>query len=119
MKFGCRIGGVRKPITDSQNEFLKKKQVPVKSDTIGYALVAAIEAWRDAGFDIDPQKDEADWDTGAIIGCGISDMKTIAETLTPKVNQGKARRLGSQIVEQVMGSSVSASIAVCSVSETR
>ncbi|KPA13820.1 beta-ketoacyl-ACP synthase, partial [Candidatus Magnetomorum sp. HK-1] len=110
MKFGCRIGGVTKPLTENQHDFLKKVQIPPSGDTTGYAVFAAIEAWKDAGFEIDTNQDEADWDTGAMMGCGVSDMKTIAGTLIPKVNMGKARRMGSQIVEQVMGSGVSASI---------
>ncbi|MBF0452140.1 MAG: beta-ketoacyl-[acyl-carrier-protein] synthase family protein [Candidatus Magnetomorum sp.] len=110
MKFGCRIAGIPKMLTDSQINILKKAQLPVTSDTIRYAVVTAIEAWKDAGLDINANKDEADWNTGAMLGCGVSDMKTIAEILIPMVNQGKARRMGSQIVEQVMGSGVSASI---------
>jgi 3-oxoacyl-(acyl-carrier-protein) synthase len=110
LKFGCRIGGIPKPLSDDQLEFLKRFQVPVSSDTIGYAVITAMEAWKDAGLTLDMNKEKADWDTGAMIGCGISDMKTIAETLIPKVDSGKARRMGSQIVEQVMGSGVSASI---------
>ena len=110
LKFGCRIGGIAKPLTESQIEFLKKLQIPTSGDSLGLAVIAAIEAWNDAGFEIETNKDDADWDTGAMIGCGVSDMKIIAETLIPKVNQGKARRMGSQIVEQVMGSGLSAAI---------
>jgi len=110
LKFGCRIGGIPKPLSKHQIEFLKQYQIPLSSDTMGYAVITALEAWKDAGLDIDMNKDSADWDTGAMIGCGVSDMKTIAEILIPKVNSGKARRMGSQIVEQVMGSGVSACI---------
>ena len=51
------------------------------------------------------------WETGAIIGTGIGGLDTAGEKLIPLVDAGRVRRLGSTIVEQVMGSGVSARVA--------
>ena len=53
---------------------------------------------------------EVDWDTGAIVGSGIGGMDTISEQVVPMVNEGKVRRMGSRIVEQVMNSGTSARV---------
>ncbi len=45
-----------------------------------------------------------------IAGSGIGGMDTIATMVVPLVNEGRVRRLGSRIVEQVMGSGTSARI---------
>ncbi len=57
------------------------------------------------------EDDNVDWDTGVIVGSGIGGMDTIAKTVVPMVNEGKVRRMGSRIVEQVMNSGTSARIA--------
>jgi len=46
-----------------------------------------------------------------IVGSGIGGMDTIVNQLVPLVKEGKVRRLGSRIVEQVMNSGTSAFIA--------
>ncbi|MDO9264307.1 MAG: beta-ketoacyl-[acyl-carrier-protein] synthase family protein [Desulfosalsimonadaceae bacterium] len=103
LKFACQIGGI--PQNSGENSD------PLPGGNIGYATKAALEAWQDAGL-LPVQADQpADWDSGAIVGCGICGMETIAGEVIPKVNAGNVRRLGSQIVEQVMGSGVSAHIA--------
>ncbi len=50
-------------------------------------------------------------DTGAIIGISVSGPDTMGGRVVPAVDSGKVRRLGSTIVEQIMGSSVSAKTA--------
>jgi len=82
------------------------------NENIGYACVAAIDAWRDAGFAVPETSDQqVDWETGIIAGSGIGGMDTIVQTLVPMVNGGNVRRMGSRIVEQVMNSATSARIA--------
>ncbi len=103
LKFSCRIGGI------PENSMEDADGLP--SGNIRYAVTAALEAWRDAGLS-QPRTDEpADWDSGAIVGCGICGMETIAEEVVPQIDAGNVRRLGSRIVERVMGSGVSAHIA--------
>ncbi|MBU0993470.1 MAG: beta-ketoacyl-[acyl-carrier-protein] synthase family protein [Proteobacteria bacterium] len=109
LNFSCRIGGIPKDFDTILQTFFSSKELMNTSLNIGYACVAAMEAWQNAGLSIN--EDETDWDTGAIIGCGVGDMETIAERVVPMVNAGKARRMGSRIVEQVMNSGISARIA--------
>ena len=108
LNFACRIAGI--PIIENNDykEYFDSKHL---NDNIGYASIAAIEAWRDAQLEIPDADAQADWDTGTIYGCGICGMETIATQVVPNINAGKVRRLGSRIVEQVMGSGVSAHIA--------
>ena len=51
------------------------------------------------------------WEAGAVIGTGIGGLDTAGERLIPLVDAGRVRRLGSTMVEQVMGSGVSARVA--------
>ena len=45
-----------------------------------------------------------------MIGTGVGGLDTVGERLVPMTDAGKVRRLGSTIVEQVMGSGVSARV---------
>jgi 3-oxoacyl-(acyl-carrier-protein) synthase len=54
--------------------------------------------------------DTVDWDTGVIAGSGVGGMDTIAQSVVPMINEGRVKRLGSRVVEQVMSSGTSARI---------
>jgi 3-oxoacyl-(acyl-carrier-protein) synthase len=76
-----------------------------------FGCVAAVDAWTDAGFERpEHDDDQVNWDTGAVIGTGIGGIDTIGERVVPMVDGGRVRRLGSTMVEQVMGSGVSARV---------
>ncbi len=109
LNFACRIGGVPGVLNAADYGFNESFQACM-NDNIGYASVAAMEAWRDAGLAVAGEDGETDWDSGTIFGCGICGMDTIAQII-PLVDSGKVRRLGSQVVERVMGSGISAHIA--------
>ncbi len=111
LKFSCRIGGVPENFDKTWADYFGSEQSSCQNDNIGYASVAALEAWHDAGLSLPGDDDPADWDSGTIFGCGICGMETIASTVVPTVNAGKVRRLGSQVVERVMGSGTSAYVA--------
>ncbi len=111
LNFGCRIGGIPPNFTDVRARYFDHEKLLSINDNIGYCSVAAVDAWRDAGFEIPGEADQTvDWDTGAILGCGIGGMDTIAEQVVPMINAGKVRRMGSRIVEQVMNSGTSARV---------
>ena len=110
LKFGCRIAGVPQGIKKAYETYFKSAGQPLKEGNIEYALVAAAEAWLDAGLSLPDEDAVTDWDTGTIFGCGICDMETISQKLVPMVNAGKALRLGSMVVERVMGSGISAHV---------
>lgn len=110
LKFSCRIAGVPEDYESLVSRHFSNKQIRDISENIGLASVAAIDAWKDAGFSWEQNDDEADWDTGVIMGCGIGDMETIGKKVVPFVNEGRARRMGSRVVEQVMCSGISARV---------
>ncbi len=111
LNFSCQIAGVPENFEAIRKEYFDHEKLLSINDNIGYASVAAIDAWVDAGFKIpDNEDDEVDWDTGVIAGSGIGGMDTIANTVVPMINEGKVRRMGSRIVEQVMNSGTSGRI---------
>ncbi|NTW07061.1 MAG: beta-ketoacyl-[acyl-carrier-protein] synthase family protein, partial [Syntrophaceae bacterium] len=111
LKFSCQIGGVPENFDKIREKYFDHDRLLSMNENIGYASVAAVDAWVDAGFKIlNSEDDTVDWDTGVIAGSGIGGMDTISQTLVPMVNEGKVRRMGSRIVEQVMNSATSGSI---------
>jgi len=113
LKFGCQVGGTAPVGFDLvKAKYFDSEEIQSVNDNISFASVAAVDAWRDAGFTVpEADDDRVDWDAGVIAGSGIGGMDTIAETLVPLVNDGKCRRMGSRVVEQVMNSATSARIA--------
>jgi 3-oxoacyl-(acyl-carrier-protein) synthase len=110
LKFSCQIGGMPENFDEIRKSYFDHEKLLSLNDNIGYISVSAVDAWQDAGFTWSDENDQVDWDTGAILGCGIGGMDTIAERLVPMVNEGKVRRMGSRIVEQVMNSGTSARV---------
>lgn len=108
LKFNCQIGAVPQNVDKIKHDYLSDEQLLAMNDAMIFGAIAAIDCWRDAG--LPEPNDTPDWDTGAIIGTGISGLDTIGNTLVPKTDAGKVRRLGSTMVEQVMASSSSANI---------
>lgn len=111
LKFGCRIGAVPEGFDEACSRYFENfRQQSFLSETIRYAAVSAMDAWKDAGFPIPGDEDSPDWDSGTVFGCGISDMEVIATEVVPTVNEGRVKRLGTRVVERVMGSGTSARI---------
>lgn len=111
LKFGCQIAGIPEDFDTIRKSYFDNEKLMSINDNIGYASVSAIDAWTDAGFSKPDSNDNAvDWDTGVIAGSGIGGMDTIAQNIVPMINEGKVRRLGSRMVEQVMNSGTSARI---------
>lgn len=108
LKFSCQVAAVPQGIDEIKHDYLSSDVLVAMNSSMIYGAIAAIDCWRDAG--LPEPSDEVDWDTGAIIGTGISGLDTIGSILVPKTNAGKVRRLGSTMVEQVMASSSSANI---------
>ena len=108
LKFGCHVGGIPENIEEKAAAYFDEESLLAMNESMIYAGIAGLDAWKDAGLTVPkPDGDIVHWDTGAVIGIGSSGMDTI-ETVVKKVDAGKARRLGSTIVEQIMASSVSA-----------
>lgn len=79
----------------------------LKSAAIGYALQVAAAAWEDGGNVLDT--DTPHWDTGCIFGSSVSDAH-ISKNVIERVNNLSSRKLGSRVVEQMMGSGPAAYI---------
>ena len=110
LKFSCQIGGIPQDFDEIRKSYFDHEKLMSLNDNIGYISVSAVDAWQDAGFTWSDDNDQVNWDTGAILGCGIGGMDTIAERVVPMVNEGRTRRMGSRIVEQVMNSGTSARV---------
>jgi 3-oxoacyl-(acyl-carrier-protein) synthase len=110
LNFSCQIGGIPENFDEVRTSYFDHEKLLSLNDNIGYISVSAVDAWRDAGFTYSDDNDQVDWDTGAILGCGIGGMDTIAGRVVPMVGEGRVRRLGSRIVEQVMNSGTSARV---------
>ncbi|MBL6989580.1 MAG: beta-ketoacyl-[acyl-carrier-protein] synthase family protein [Bacteriovoracaceae bacterium] len=109
-KFGCQVAGVPQNVDELKGKYFCAGDLLAMNDSMIYAAIAGIDCWSDAGLATVSDQSDVDWDTGAIIGTGIGGMDTIGEKLIPKVDQGRVKRLGSTMVEQVMCSSVSAKL---------
>ena len=112
LKFGCQVGGVPNLPEEKINTYFNEEELMGMSQSMIYAGIASIDAYRDAGLEVpDHNSDEVNWDTGAIMGTGVASIDIVANTIIPKMNIGKASRMGSSIVEKIMCSATSAKIA--------
>lgn len=107
-QFACQVAGIPQGIDTLKATYLGEAQRLAMEDSMVFAAIAGRDCWLDAGLPDDHER--VDWDTGAIIGTGISGMDVIASKIVPMVNASKIRRLGSTVVEQVMASAASAFI---------
>ena len=112
LNFGCQVGGIPQDFDVIRRKYFDEERLLSINENIGYAAISAMDAWMDASFTLpDSADDRVDWDTGVVIGSGIGGMDTIAGEVVPMVNEGKVRRMGSRVVEQVMNSGTSARVA--------
>jgi len=111
LKFGCRVAGVPQGVDEIAEDYFDEDELLAMNSSHRFGCVAAVDAWTDAGFERPEHDDDhVNWDTGAVIGTGIGGIDTIGERVVPMVDGGRVRRLGSTMVEQVMGSGVSARV---------
>ncbi len=121
LNFASQIGG--KPPVEEEDvlKIIPASDLRKLGEPMAYAVMAAVECARMSGAAVDLlrgyQDDPVDWDTGAMIGCGIGGMDTIFEELGPamaEAEQQEAGRgpspMGTDIVPKVMGSSVSVAV---------
>ena len=106
-KFSCCIGGIPKISDEKIAEYLSPLQLRgFDSSSILYGYISCIDAWKDAGFQID-ESSTTDFDTGLIYGTGISGIEKLRESIY-KIDDNNVRRLGSTSVVQTMASGVAA-----------
>lgn len=121
LKFAAQIGGVPKLEEEDVLKVIPGADLNKLCEPMVYAGMAAVEAARMSGEDVDLIRGYQDtppqWDTGAMIGCGIGGMDTIFEELGPVMAEAEEqdeRRgtapMGTDIVPKVMGSSTSVAV---------
>jgi len=107
LNFSCQIGGIPNVTDELKSKYFTDLQLRgFNSSGILYGCIAGIDAWNDAGFDMNPDS-ELDYDTGLIFGTGTSGVEKFREAIY-KLDEGQVRRLGSTVVLQTMASGVSA-----------
>jgi 3-oxoacyl-(acyl-carrier-protein) synthase len=113
LNFGCTVAGVPPDVDEIASRYFDEDELLAMNSSHRFGCIAAVDAWTDAGYERpDRQDDDAlDWDVGTILGTGIGGLDTTGEKLVPLVDAGRVRRLGSTMVEQIMGSGVSARVA--------
>jgi 3-oxoacyl-(acyl-carrier-protein) synthase len=111
LKFGCHVAGVPQGVDALCEEYFDEDALMAMNSSHRMGCLAAVDAWTDAGLERpDPKDDTVHWDTGAVIGTGVGGLDTACEKVGPLTDAKKVRRLGSTIVEQVMGSGVAARV---------
>ncbi|MDD5169045.1 MAG: beta-ketoacyl synthase N-terminal-like domain-containing protein, partial [Syntrophales bacterium] len=69
--FGCQVGGIPQDFDEIRKNYFDHEKLLSINDNIGYASVSAVDAWRDAGFEVpESDDDRVAWDTGVIVGSG-------------------------------------------------
>lgn len=122
MNFACQIGGVP-PLTEEQIlRVLPYSTYHKLSEAMVYAALAAVECARSSGVDVDPVRgyldSSVDWDTGAVIGCGVGGgMDVLMDEYLPVLQRAPqaepgrgATPVGCDSVPKIMGSSVSVAV---------
>ena len=107
LNFSCQIGGIPKISDHLKSQYFTNLQLRgFNSSGILYGCIAGIDAWKDAGLEVNPES-KLDYNTGLIFGTGTSGIEKFREAIY-KVDEGNVRRLGSTVVLQTMASGVSA-----------
>jgi len=111
LKFGCTVAGVPQDTDAIAEAYFDEDELRAMNSNHRFGCIAAVDAWTDAGF-VRPEygDDHVHWEAGAVIGTGIGGLDTAGGKLIPLTDAAKVRRLGSTIVEQIMGSGVSARV---------
>jgi len=111
LNFGCRVAGVPEGVDAIAEERFDEGELKAMNSNHRFGCISALDAWADAGFERPAHEDDhVFWEAGAVIGTGIGGLDTAGEKLIPLTDAGKVRRLGSTVVEQIMGSGVSARV---------
>jgi 3-oxoacyl-(acyl-carrier-protein) synthase len=104
--FACTLGGIPQVTTEIKKKYFNDLTLKfLTSSAITYAVIAGVDAWKDAGLELKDTKDDTEpyWNAGAIIGTGIAGVEPLHEAYV-RVDNMNVRRLGGRVVEQTMNS---------------
>lgn len=108
LKFNCQVAGMPQFEWDLLKNYVSEVTFHgLQGQAIAYGLIAAVDAWRDAGHI--PAGEEAWWDAGCVFGSSVAGVETVKKIFN-RVDAGEARKLGSRVVEQFMNSGITAYI---------
>lgn len=109
LQFSCQIAGKPEVSTELSLQYFSELELRnFNSSGILYGVIAALDAWNDAGLSIE-NTENPDWDSGVIFGTGTSGIDKFRESIY-KIDDFQTRKLGSTAVAQTMNSGVSAYI---------
>lgn len=109
LQFSCQIAGKPEVSTELALKYFSELELRnFNSSGILYGVIAALDAWNDAGLFIE-NNENPDWDSGVIFGTGTSGIDKFRESIY-KIDDFQTRKLGSTAVAQTMNSGVSAYI---------
>ena len=108
LNFSCQLGGQPIISEEKKREYLSELQLRnFNSSGILYAIIAGMDAIKDANLKPADPDAEPLWDLGIIFGAGISGVEKFREAIH-KIDDKNVRRLGSTSVVQTMTSGASA-----------
>ncbi len=117
-EYGCRcqVGGKPSLSSDYIESKIPNAHINRMSETMIYALLAAMECAEDAKLGITPFEEVAEdtpplWDVGCMVGTTNNGVDILMTDTGPKILAGNTKRLGISIIEKTMTSGVSAKIA--------
>ena len=106
LNFSCCIGGIPEISEDLKKHYFTDLQLRnFNSSGILYGCIAGMDAWKDAGLEINDT--ELDFYSGTVFGTGTSGVEKFREAIY-KLDDKKVKRLGSTVVVQTMASGISA-----------
>ena len=108
LHFNCQVAGTPEFDWDRLKGYVSEITFHgLQGHALGYGIMAALDAWTDAGNDIGGK--ETTWDTGCVFGSSVSECEVV-KRIYNRVDAGEAKKLGSRVIEQMMNSSITAYI---------
>ncbi|GGD93535.1 beta-ketoacyl-[acyl-carrier-protein] synthase family protein [Planktosalinus lacus] len=106
LNFSCQLGGMPQVSEELKNKYFTELELKnFNSEGILYAVIAGMDAWKDAGLNV--EHNAVDHSSGTVFGSGNLGVAKFRESIH-KIDTGNVRRLGSTSVQQTMSSGASA-----------
>jgi 3-oxoacyl-(acyl-carrier-protein) synthase len=108
LHFSCQVAGMPEFEWERLKVYVSEIAFHgLQGHALGYGIMAALDAWTDAGNTIGGK--ETMWDTGCVFGSSVPECEVVKKIYN-RVDAGEARKLGSRVIEQMMNSSITAYI---------
>ena len=108
LHFNCQVAGMPEFEWERLKAYVSEITFHgLQGHALGYGIMAALDAWADAGNAIGGK--ETMWDTGCVFGSSVPECEVVKKIYN-RVDAGEAKKLGSRVIEQMMNSSITAYI---------